>query len=218
MFTGIIEELGVVKSLTKTNAGARFAVESKICAPDAKICDSININGACLTVVDVKGNILSFDISSETLNRTNLSKLKPGERVNMERSLRADSRLGGHFVFGHIDCIGKIVSKEPKGEFVKMEIAIPQSLAGYLIEKGSIAVDGISLTINTLADNSFAVMLIPHTLSVTTLGKKQAGDYVNIEVDILAKYVKKLADKSGWQPAKQTTNITKDLLKEHGFI
>lgn len=218
MFTGIIEDLGIVESLTKTNTGARLTIESKVCASDARIGASININGACLTVVDIKGNIFSFNISSETLNRTNLGRLKPGERVNMERSLRADSRLGGHFVTGHIDCTAKIVSKEPQGEFVKMEIDIPKPLTGYLVEKGSVAVDGISLTINTLGDKSFTVMLIPHTLSITTLGKKQTGDYVNIEVDVLAKYVERLIDKTAKQPTSQPTNITKDLLKEHGFI
>lgn len=218
MFTGIIEDLGIVKSLARTGSGARLSVESKICAPGTRAGDSINTNGACLTVVDIKEDVLSFDISSETLNKTNLGRLKQGECVNIERSLKADSRLSGHFVFGHIDCIGEIVSKEPQGEFVKIKINISQSFAGYLVEKGSVCVDGISLTINTLGDKSFTVMLIPHTLSVTTLGIKQTGDYVNVELDILAKYVERLAHKSARETTSQPTNITKDFLKEHGFI
>lgn len=218
MFTGIIEELGVIKSLTKTGSGAELAVESKVCLCDARIGDSMNINGACLTVVDIKENILSFDISNETLTRTNLSRLKPGERINIERSLRADSRLGGHFVTGHIDGIGKITLKAEQDEFVEIEIEMDPSLKDYLVEKGSVAVDGVSLTVNRVRDKSFTVMLIPHTLSATTLGQKKAGDYVNIEVDILAKYVEKLTNKSTKQPAEPSSNITKSLLKEHGFL
>lgn len=217
MFTGIIEELGTVKSLTKTQAGAKLLVESKVAYSDSKIGDSININGACLTIADIKRNTFSFDISSETVNRTNLGRLKQGECVNMERSLKADSRLGGHFVFGHIDCIGEIVSKEPQGEFVKIKIELPRPNADYLVEKGSVCVDGISLTINTLGDKSFTVMLIPHTLSNTTLGYKKAGDYVNIEVDILAKYIERLMKKTSEKPARQSS-VTKDLLREYGFI
>lgn len=209
----------MVKGFVKAARGARLTIESKVSASDAKTGDSININGACLTVVDIKGRVLSFDVSAETLNRTNLDKLKAGDRVNIERSLRADSRLGGHFVTGHIDCTGKIISKEPQGEFVKVEIGMPKSLAGYLVEKGPVAVDGISLTINRISQNYFTVMLIPHTLYVTTLDKKETGDHVNIEADILAKYIEKLTSKTRKEPANpEPTNITKDLLREHGFI
>ena len=219
MFTGIVEELGAVKSLAKAARSARLTIESKVCASDAKIGDSISINGACLTVVDVKGKMISFDVSTETLNRSNLAKLRAGDRANVERSLRADSRLGGHFVTGHIDCTGKIVSKKLQGEFIKFEIEIPRSITAYLVEKGPICVDGISLTINGCSHKSFTVMLIPHTLSATTLDKKQTGDYLNIEADILAKYLEKLTSKSRKKPTSpEPTNITKKLLKEHGFI
>ena len=218
MFTGIIEDSGVVKSLAKTKAGARLFVESKVCSSGTKIGDSININGACLTDTDIKGAVLLFDISSETLDRTTLGRLKAGDCLNIERSLRADSRLGGHFVTGHIDTTGKLISKEDQGDFFKIEIEIPQNIMAYLAEKGSIAVDGISLTINALFKNSFTVMLIPHTLSVTTLSWKKRGDYVNIEADILAKYTERFSRRSAKGDIDLPDNITKGLLEEHGFI
>jgi len=217
MFTGIVEDLGIVKRVVKSGAGAKLSIRSKLAASDAKIGDSISVNGSCLTVVDIHGDELSFDISAETLEKTNLDTLMSGERVNIERALRADSRIGGHFVNGHIDCIGKIASKEKRADFVKITIEIPDEYMIYLSEKGSIAVDGISLTINRLKNNSFSVMIIPHTISVTSLGYKKIGNSVNIEVDILAKYANRLINRSTEQSSK-AANISKNLLKEHGFI
>lgn len=217
MFTGIVEELGIVRSFARAGAGAKLCIESKLAASDGKLGDSISINGSCLTAVDINGQLLTFDISAETLERTNLGRLKAGEKINIERSLRADSRLGGHFVTGHIDCIGKIASKEDKGEFIRVAIEIPRDFMVFLVEKGSIAVDGISLTINALSNNSFDVMVIPHTISVTGLTHKKKGDFVNIEVDMLAKYANKLTGRSAETPSR-STNITKNLLKEQGFI
>jgi len=217
MFTGIVEDLGIVKRVVKSSAGAKLNIESKLAASDTKIGDSISINGSCLTVIDIHGDELSFDISAETLEKTNLDSLASAERVNIERALRADSRIGGHFVNGHIDCIGKIASKEKRADFVKITIEIPDEYMIYLSEKGSIAVDGISLTINRLKNNSFSVMIIPHTISVTSLGYKKIGNSVNIEVDILAKYANRLINRSTEQSSK-AANISKNLLKEHGFI
>jgi len=217
MFTGIVEDLGIVKRVVKSSAGAKLNIESKLAASDTKIGDSISINGSCLTVIDIHGDELSFDISAETLEKTNLDSLASAERVNIERALRADSRIGGHFVNGHIDCIGKIASKEKRADFVKITIEIPDEYMIYLSEKGSIAVDGISLTINRLKNNSFSVMIIPHTISVTSLGYKKTGDSVNVEVDILAKYANRLVNRSAEQSSR-AVNISKNLLKEHGFI
>lgn len=218
MFTGIVEELGVCKGIAKARSGAKLTVESKICSSDAKAGDSISINGACLTAVGINGKNISFDASEETLKRTNIGKLKPGEHVNIERSLKAGSRMGGHFVTGHIDCTGEIAKKERKGEYFKIEIQIPSVFMNYLVEKGSVAVDGISLTVNSVKDDRFSMMVIPHTLAITTLGRKRAGDKVNIEVDILSKYVEKLTKTTPKHTGKQPANITKSLLREHGFI
>lgn len=234
MFTGIVEELGIVRSLAKTEAGARLTVESKTCASDIKKGDSISINGCCLTVAGVRGNLyppprwgegkdegakfLSFDISSETLDRTLLGRLKTQDRVNLERSLRADSRLGGHFVTGHIDTAGKIVLKERQDGFIRIKIEIPEPFMVFLVEKGSIAVDGISLTINSVSDKSFTVLLIPHTLAVTGLAGKRAGDYVNIETDILAKYAQSFINRPSKKPTNPTSSLNKNFLAEHGFI
>ena len=218
MFTGIVEELGIVKSLVKAEAGAKLVVESKVCVSDAKIGDSISINGVCLTVVDIKTGLLSFDISKESLDRSNLGKLKAQERVNVERSLKADSRLGGHFVTGHIDTTGKIVLKERQGEFIRIKIEIPEPFMAFLVEKGSIAVDGISLTVNSVKNKSFSALLIPHTLSITTFGNRNIGDFVNIETDILAKYTQKLISKTSKKPTNSASNLNKNFLTEHGFI
>lgn len=217
MFTGIIEGLGNIVGIDKTGAGTHILVESKLAASDSKIGDSISIDGACLTVSDKKGNILVFDVSTETLRRTSLEKIEIGDRVNIERSLKAGSRLGGHFVTGHIDGVGKIISKRPQGEFTEIEIEIDEALMKYLVEKGPIAVDGISLTINMVKLRVFSCCVIPHTLASTTLKKKDAGDYVNIEVDMLAKYIERLTTKSQGHVTKPP-NITSSLLKEHGFI
>jgi riboflavin synthase len=217
MFTGIIEDLGTVKRLDKTAEGASLVVESRACASEAKIGDSVSVNGSCLTVIDAKNDIMRFDISSETLKKSNLGELKAGERVNIESSLKAGSRLGGHFVTGHIDTTGRIISKEPEGGFVKIEIELPKPFMPYLAEKGSVAVDGISLTVNSLKEASFTMMLIPHTLSMTTLGQKKRASTVNIETDILAKYVQKLINRPS-RSSDISSNITSNFLQEHGFI
>jgi riboflavin synthase len=218
MFTGIVEELGTVRDLNADSRGGRLTVQSDLVYSDCKIGDSISINGICLTVTDIKENALTFDISSETIKRADLGKVEPGDRLNLERSLRPDSRIGGHFVTGHIDCVGKILSKITKNRFIDIEIEIPKPFAAYLTEKGSIAVDGISLTIVKISSNSFSAALIPHTISLTTLSHKKTGDSVNIEVDILSKYVERLIDRSAKTPSSKPSNITKNLLMEHGFI
>lgn len=189
MFTGLIEEMAEAVSLRRQPGGAVLAIRAKEAAEGAAIGDSIAVNGACLTVTEKKGRDLSFDLSEETLRSTTLGGLRPGERVNIERSLRADGRLGGHFVTGHVDAVGKIRSKARIGETFKVEIGAPAVVMGLLVEKGSVAVDGISLTVVEVLRESFTVFVIPHTAEVTTIGAREPGDPVNLEADIIGKYV-----------------------------
>ncbi len=191
MFTGLIVELGEVVSLERKAENASLSIKCSKIVVDAKVGDSICVNGACLTVVDIKGNIISFDVSYETLKTTNLGGLKKADRVNIEPSLRADSKLGGHFVTGHVDGVGRIRSKRITGNAIRIEIESPLEILKYLVDKGSVAVDGISLTVVEVLKDSFSVVIIPHTASLTTIGFKNTGDTVNLEADILGKYVAK---------------------------
>lgn len=191
MFTGLITDVGEVVTLEKGTVGARLALRTARLAPDAGIGDSIAINGTCLTVVEIQGPVLAFELSLETLRSTNLGELRKKDRVNLEPSLRADARLGGHFVTGHIDGVGKIRSKTVAGDAWRIVISTGETIAGSLVEKGSVAVDGISLTVVDVLRDGFSIVIIPHTAKVTTIGMKGAGDSVNIEVDILGKYVRK---------------------------
>lgn len=189
MFTGLVVEMGEVVSLAKKGIGARLSLEAKTLGPDARLGDSIAINGTCLTVVDRKDDMLAFDLSDETLRSSNLGDLRPRDRVNLEPALHLGDRLGGHFVTGHIDGTGRIRTKNREGEVYKIVIATEPWIAGYLVEKGSVAVDGISLTVVDLLRDGFSLVIIPHTALLTTLGFKGPGDRVNVEVDILGKYV-----------------------------
>lgn len=192
MFTGIIRELGRVASIEGGSDGVRLRLDAPLTAAAAGVGDSIAINGVCLTVTEVDGPVLSFDVVPETLSRTTLGRLGAGARANVEPALRAGEPLGGHIVQGHVDGIGRVSSAVPEGDGVRIEIDVPNGLTRYCVEKGSIGVDGVSLTVASLDENGFAVALIPHTLSVTTLGSLSSGDVVNLEVDVLAKYVERL--------------------------
>lgn len=187
--------MGEVASLIKKENSARLSLYAKTVAHDAVLGDSISVNGTCLTVVEVKGDGLSFDLSDETLRSTNIGRLKIKDRVNLEPALRLDAKLGGHFVTGHIDGVGKIQSKTLTGDVYKIVIGTEDRLADFLVEKGSVAVDGISLTVVEVFRDRFSVVIIPHTASLTTIGVKVPGDEVNIEVDILGKYVSKFLNK-----------------------
>lgn len=195
MFTGLIVEMGEIVSLVKKESGARLALQAKTIVPGTALGDSISINGTCLTVVEIKGNVLSFDLSDETLRSTNIGQLKTRDRVNLEPALRLDAKLGGHFVTGHIDCVGKIKSKNLMGDVYRIVVGTESRIADYLVEKGSVAVDGISLTVVDVLKDGFSIVIIPHTAHLTTIGFKTAGDAVNIEVDILGKYVSKFLSK-----------------------
>jgi riboflavin synthase len=190
MFTGIVEELGTVVDVTDT----RLVVRGPLVTSDAAYGASIAVNGCCLTVTDLSDGTFAADVMVETFKRTSLGALKPGDPVNLERPLQAGARLGGHVVQGHVDGTGTIRAREADGV---VRIAVPRDLARYVVAKGSVAVDGVSLTVVEAGEDEFTVSLIPATLALTTLGHKGPGDPVNIEVDVLAKYVERLLDRSG---------------------
>ncbi|GLY82795.1 riboflavin synthase [Actinoallomurus iriomotensis] len=192
MFTGIVEELGEIVALEREGDSARLTVRGPLVVSDAVHGASIAVNGVCLTVTDVKDDAFTVDVMKETLDRSSLAALAPGSPVNLERPVRPSDRLGGHIVQGHVDGVGEIVSREPGDRWEVVTIGLPADLARYVVEKGSITVDGISLTVVEARDDAFTVALIPTTLELTTLGRKGPGDPVNLEVDVVAKYVERL--------------------------
>jgi riboflavin synthase len=192
VFTGIVEELGTVAAIERGEASARLAVHGPTVTADARPGDSIAVNGVCLTVVDVTGGEFVADVMLETLARSSLGGAAPGDRVNLERAVTPATRLGGHLVQGHVDGTGEVVAREPGDRWEVVRISVPRRLARYLCEKGSVAVDGVSLTVVDAGDDEFSVSLIPETLTRTTLGSRAVGDVVNLEVDVVAKYVERL--------------------------
>ena len=196
MFTGLVETTGRVAAVDPADEGARITVESRL-APELRPGDSIAVNGVCLTAAAVDGGSFSADVMAETLRRSSLGPLAGGEQVNLELPLRASDRLGGHVVQGHVDGTGTVDSVEPEGFARAVRIACDPALLGYVVEKGSIAVDGVSLTVAEVDDEGFTVSLIPETLERTTLGDARPGRVVNLEVDVLAKYVEKLLTRAG---------------------
>ena len=189
MFTGLIAETGTIVRLRQKRPGASLVADAAIIARDAVVGDSVAVNGVCLTVVARESSHLTFDLSDETIQSTTLGSAKPGDRVNLEPSLRADGKLGGHFVTGHVDGVGTIRSKTPVGDAVKIVIDAPPEVTDFLVGKGSVAVDGISLTVVEASGDSFSVVIIPHTAKATTIGFKGTGERVNLEADIIGKYV-----------------------------
>lgn len=189
MFTGLVEQKGVVKQLKRSDNACEISVEGSVVSEDAAVGDSIAINGCCLTVVRIDGAILMFQAGSETLARTNLGQLEVGSFVNLERSLKVGQRLGGHYVSGHVDAVATVDQRTDDGQWAKFWFTVPHRLTAQMVSKGSVAVDGISLTLVDVEYDRFSVELIPHTLDATTLGDRQAGHCVNIETDLLAKYV-----------------------------
>lgn len=193
MFTGIVEELGVVVGKDDLGDSARFTVRGPVVTTDARHGDSIAVNGVCLTVVDVlPDGRFTADVMAETLNRSSLAVLSEGSPVNLERAAAVNSRLGGHIVQGHVDGTGTVVSRTPSPHWDVVRIALPPELSRYVVEKGSITVDGVSLTVSAIGGNWFEVSLIPTTLSLTTLGRADIGTPVNLKVDVIAKYVERL--------------------------
>lgn len=220
MFTGLVEELGKVKSIAKGAKSVRITIEAHTVLNDVKLGDSIAVNGTCLTVVAWTNEWFTADVMPETVQRTVLAKLKIGDWVNLERTLRVGDRLGGHIVSGHVDGVGTIMSKQPYDNAIVVKIGAGAEVMRYIVTKGSIAIDGISLTVIDVGIDWFTVSLIPHSAKMTTLGIKDSGDNVNLEGDILGKYVEKmlgLGKKSGANE-KKSSGISADLLLQNGFM
>jgi riboflavin synthase len=214
MFTGIIENTGKVLRIEFRGQEKKLTLQLPFDLTDVQPGDSINVNGACLTVVGKKGQTIELDLSPETLQKTTLAKVKEGDKVNIERALRLSDRLGGHIVTGHIDGIGAITDRIQERDFLHLRIRIPKSISRYVVQKGSIAIDGISLTVNEYGREEISLTLIPYTLEKTSLINKKVGDEVNVETDILGKYVEKMLDREGEKPK----GIDLSFLKEHGFL
>jgi len=218
MFSGIVEEMGAVTTLSKGMAGTRLNIMASTVLGDLTIGASINVNGTCLTVVAKTDKDFSVDVSPETLTVTTLGSLSSGTPVNLERAMKLSERIGGHLVSGHVDGVGVIRSRHPDGNALILDLEAPKEILRYCVPKSSITVDGISLTINDVTERSFTVSIIPHTAKVTTLGLKQVGDPVNLESDMIGKYVERLMQERGILPAKPAPVIDTDYLKKRGLI
>lgn len=213
MFTGIVRELGEVERIEASADGARLTIRAPETASRVRVGDSVAINGVCLTVVRKEGDGLWFDAVQETLRRSNLGTLQPGDRVNLEDALRVGDALGGHFVQGHVDTTGTVQRLVPQGNAVVMVVRVGEEWMRYLVPKGSVAIDGVSLTVVDVGTSDFSVWLIPHTRMVTTLGLRQPGDAVNVEFDMLAKYIENLL-----QARQKSDRVDMELLRRTGFV
>ena len=217
MFTGLVAELGTVQRLARQGNSYHLTVDAKKVLNNLKIGDSVAVNGACLTVVRMDEGGFTADVMPETVRLTNIGSLQPGSRVNLERTLRLCDGLDGHIVSGHVEGLGTIYEQRPEGIAVVVTISTPPELLKYIIKKGSIAIDGISLTVTEVTDTSFSVSLIPHTAKETTLGLKKVGDSVNLETDILGKYVERMLTWNQKQEGKADT-LDMNMLLENGFV
>jgi len=211
VFTGIVEEMGIVKALRRDAGSARLAISASTVLVNTVLGDSISVNGVCLTVVEINKNDFSSDVAVETLKVTNLGDLKIGAKVNLERALQLSARIGGHLVSGHVDAVGHIREKREEGNGWRIFIDASETILRYVIKKGSIAVDGISLTVADVYQTGFSIAMIPHTARLTTLGFKSTGDSVNLENDLIGKYVERLLS------GKREGIVDLDLLKKSGF-
>lgn len=219
MFTGIIEGTGKIVAKRSVGGGVGLDIDAGFELRDPAEGESIAVNGVCLTAYDIRGRRFSADVSPETLSRTKLGRLTAGMEVNLERALRLSDRLGGHIVSGHVDCLAEVSTKKEVGDYTIYSFTLPQAQSRYIIEKGSIAIDGISLTVNSCGDGFFEVSIIPHTLKMTTLVSLRIGDVVNIEVDVIGKYVEKLLSPGkGQGPSKIGKGIDPGFLAENGFL
>ena len=216
LFTGIVEEVGTIEAIRKGAHSAVLAIKAKKVLEDIHIGDSIAVNGICLTATSYSGSGFTADVMHETLNRSSLSRLRPGSHVNLERAMAADGRFGGHIVAGHVDGVGTIRSIERDDNAIWYTIDAGPEILRYVVEKGSITIDGISLTVARVDASSFAISAIPHTVAITVLGEKQPGDPVNLETDIIGKYVEKLLRPAETPQAKQS-GVTLDFLLKNGF-
>ncbi len=218
MFTGLVEGIGDVKEIQRVREDMRLIILPQFDMSDSRQGDSISVNGVCLSITGMQGGAFSMDVSGETLSRSTMGQLKPGDKVNLERALRLGDRLGGHLVLGHVDGVGKILKKEQKGRSWLFRVGIDEALTRYTIAKGSIAVEGVSLTINDCQDTYFEVNIIPHTAQETTILQKRVGDLVNIETDMIGRYVEKFFQKQGAPPEEErSSRIDEEMLRKHGF-
>lgn len=218
MFTGIIEEIGVVQSIKKGEKSSRLVIKGNKVIKNTNIGDSICTNGVCLTVANISGNTFEADVMAETLRRSNLGEVKQGSMVNLERALAVEGRLGGHIVSGHIDGVGKITSLMNEDNAVWVAVKVSPNILRYIVEKGSIAIDGISLTVAYVDKEVFKVSIIPHTGKETILLSKTVGDTVNLECDVIGKYVEKLLGLSVKKEEVNNSSINEDFLRKNGFM
>jgi len=218
VFAGLVEEMGAVKSLEKTLAGTRLTILAKVVMDDLPIGASVSVNGTCLTVVKRDDKEFTVDVSPETMGVTNLGKLSAGSPVNLERAMKLNERIGGHLVAGHVDGVGMVRGRKQDSNTTVLTFEAPPDVLRYCISKGSITVDGVSLTINEVTDRGFSVAIIPHTAKVTTLGIKQAGDMVNLESDLIGKYVERLLRERGQLTSQSEIVIDRDYLQKRGLI
>jgi len=218
MFTGIVQGKGKLLGKRSAGGGVVFDLEAGFDLPDPEEGESIAVLGVCLTAYDIKGRRFSADVSPETLSRTKLGQLNPGDNVNMERALQLSDRLGGHIVSGHVDCLASLKLKEELGDYTILTFSFPSEYGRYFIEKGSVTVDGISLTVNDCGVDYFSVSIIPHTLKETTLGELVVGGKVNIEVDIIGKYVEKLLNFNRQDGGVPRSEVTASFLADNGFL
>ena len=217
MFTGLVEEVGTVRSIRRGRDSAVLEIGAETVTKGLRAGDSVAVNGVCLTAVSCREDSFSADVMHETLNRSSLAQLRSGSHVNLERAMPADGRFGGHIVAGHVDGVGRILGTEKDGTAVWYRIGAEQSVLRYVVEKGSVAVDGISLTVAAVPETDFSVSLIPHTARMTILGEKKAGDPVNLETDIVGKYVEKLMKPADTGGQKGQSGITREFLEKYGF-
>ena len=216
MFTGIIEELGTVERVTRGRVSAVLAIRAEAILSDLKIGDSVAVNGVCLTATSLTGHGFTADVMHETLDRSSLAGLGPGSLVNLERAMAANGRFGGHIVAGHVDGVGTIAAIEQDDNAIWFTITAPAQVLRYVVEKGSIAIDGISLTVARVETDRFAVSVIPHTAAVTLLGLRRTGDRVNLESDLVGKYVERLL-RTTPEEKQQESKLTMEFLSQHGF-
>ncbi|WP_321390894.1 riboflavin synthase [uncultured Desulfuromusa sp.] len=216
MFTGLIQSIGQVRALKQQERSAQLQITSSLVKEDLQLGESIAVNGACLTVVAWDKNSFTVDVSPETLSCTTLGHLKGNQAVNLERALRLSDRLGGHLVSGHIDCVATVKSRYEDQNAIRFEFGVPTEMSRYIVEKGSVAVDGISLTVNKVGTETFSVAVIPHSLEMTTLKDCREGGRVNIETDLLGRYVERLL--SGGDPRSTAQKVDFDFLAKNGFL
>jgi riboflavin synthase len=218
MFSGIVEEMGAVQAIEKGLTGAKFSILASAILDDLQVGDSVSVSGACLTVTTIEDQSFLVDVSKETLNCTNFGTIAIGTPLNLERAMKLNARMSGHLVTGHVDGIGMLRAREQDGNAIYLTVEASEDIMRYCVPKGSITIDGISLTINSVTDNVFSVAIIPYTANVTTIGLKQIGDSVNLESDLIGKYVERLLQGSGTLPASAAPIIDKDYLQKRGLL